>query len=973
MNNQGNLNLTQQALKLTVDAQNDLALHNFAQSVELIGGDIFYLFIGKTLTSVVKKVMRIETKSDSLKRKIIYIAKGSEYEELLDFMDHLTADDIRGVGMDFLCITAKKISKNHSIENFSRFIQSIFPKTGFENGLIKIFLFSDRNINELSVFLDSVKVWADEEMFCKVIISILDHLGVLGYIDRMTQVISKYGEFVETKTDNSKHIQRAANHFFQNALQNGLSTESIISMLKKFVNLGFRINYSVFNKMLDMINKSGRRDDFMEHLVSYVEGLNVEFNLITYNCILDYYCSNEQFSKAQELFKSLEAKGYKPDNYTFSILLKGIKNSEVADLKFAEKVVEMYLENGHIVDLIILNSAMDVFMTHGDLEKADKTFKLIEERTCHKADHVTYSTLIKGCCKNRAFDTAMLYFNHMRENDLRPTRIIYNSLMDIAVKNQKLKEALNLIEEMQKDEISADGYTYCIILNGLKINESPESLVKLILEKIKKVLDANQFRLDEALFNTLLDVCYKYELLDLINYFYDVMRAKGITESPLTYSTLIKAYSKQQKFDKVMDVFDKMLENRVALNDMTYGTLIDACSKIGRMDFSMKIFNYLETLDSNMNSIIFTTMLKGYIKNEKFEDGVNFFNRIRKYTHLNGMIITYNCALDLYVKKGDMDGCLKLFEELCGQFTPDIISYSTLIKGLTFGNRKSEAYLYLKKMLDVDSQIDVSVVNLFLDSCANTTDYKLGIEAYEYVMMKNINPNEITFGIMIKIFGFARELHRAFDLLDLMAVYEISPSIVIFTNLVHVSFYNKNPKKADVAFTLFKRTGMKGDRLLYSKLLDGFMRFKDHNRVVKYIDVALKDNCALKQTTMSELNAYFHGDQEMTEKLEKLKSIVHVENTENKDEKAKRMEMKKAEMRAKNKAMFDNNRNANNNKTETNDDNGKTKRMIRINETKKDNNNAKQFKQVDGNNKQNGIKFDNNKKPLGLFNFRTNK
>jgi pentatricopeptide repeat protein len=92
-------------------------------------------------------------------------------------------------------------------------------------------------------------------------------------------------------------------------------------------------------------------------------------------------------------------------------------------------------------------------------------------------------------------------------------------------------------------------------------------------------------------------------------------------------------------------------------------------------------------------------------------------------------------------------------------------------------------------------------------------------------MMKNIHPNEITFGIMIKIFGFAKELTKAFDLLDLMETYGINPSIVIFTNLIHISFYNKNPKKAELAFNLYKKKGLPGDRLMYSKLVNGLIKF----------------------------------------------------------------------------------------------------------------------------------------------------
>lgn len=94
---------------------------------------------------------------------------------------------------------------------------------------------------------------------------------------------------------------------------------------------------------------------------------------------------------------------------------------------------------------------------------------------------------------------------------------------------------------------------------------------------------------------------------------------------------------------------------------------------------------------------------------------------------------------------------------------------------------------------------------------------------------------------MVKVYGFSRELHKAFDLLDLMGVYGIEPSIIIYTNLVHISFYNRNPRKAELAFTLLKKKKLDGDALLYSKLIDGLIRFKRLNRVTKYIDLAIKE------------------------------------------------------------------------------------------------------------------------------------
>lgn len=52
-----------------------------------------------------------------------------------------------------------------------------------------------------------------------------------------------------------------------------------------------------------------------------------------------------------------------------------------------------------------------------------------------------------------------------------------------------------------------------------------------------------------------------------------------------------------------------------------------------------------------MNSIVFTTVIKGLLKKEAFNEAIEFFNSIKGYYKLPGMIITFNCALDVYIRK----------------------------------------------------------------------------------------------------------------------------------------------------------------------------------------------------------------------------------------------------------------------------------------------------------------------------------
>lgn len=195
-----------------------------------------------------------------------------------------------------------------------------------------------------------------------------------------------------------------------------------------------------------------------------------------------------------------------------------------------------------------------------------------------------------------------------------------------------------------------------------------------------------------------------------------------------------------------------------------------------------------------------------------------------------------------------------------------------MIKALCHCDKKLIALEYLKQMIKAKIKIDVSVVNLFLECCSTKEDFKLAIDGYKYAMMTGIEPNEITFGIMVKVFGFSRELEKAFDLLDLMEVYNIAPSIIIFTNLIHISFYCREVRKAELAFSLFKKHNLDGDALIYSKLIDGLIRFRQINKVPKYLKYCVDEKCTLHEKTIESILKYFPGDQ-MKDTIEQIRGF----------------------------------------------------------------------------------------------------
>lgn len=101
---------------------------------------------------------------------------------------------------------------------------------------------------------------------------------------------------------------------------------------------------------------------------------------------------------------------------------------------------------------------------------------------------------------------------------------------------------------MQEAGITPDSFTYSIILNGLKLNNSSENLVRLCLDNIKKVIVADECKQDSVLFNSILDVATKYDLLDVVTDFHNLMKSKGVRDSTQTCTYLIQAYTHANKY-----------------------------------------------------------------------------------------------------------------------------------------------------------------------------------------------------------------------------------------------------------------------------------------------------------------------------------------------------------------------------------------------------------------------------------------
>ena len=849
----------------------------------LVGNNVFQMFFALPFSKFINKLAKVDRKRDCLRQKIIRQGRSMQVDQLVQTLATLPPDAFREFGHDFFLVTAKKVSKAGSLGDFSRVLEAVITRFDYDKSYFKAFFIINRCADECLTTIRNILRWktADAQLLSvKFFLVCIEKLSSGNKLRDMFNLFNFCQEHMTCaiSEEQKKMILKALSIMINSMIAKKEEKAMIESAFNFLDSLHLTPSEIFFNKILDVLSKTFRNDNIHLKVLDIMRARGVEPSLVTFNTLMDIYSITGDFEQCLLSFSRILEAGLSPDSYTFAMLIKALKNSSHIDVEQAQQVLGVYEKHKLPVNLVVFNSMIDIYLFMNRNEEAYAVFQQILAHDELSPDEITFSTLIKGSCRNKNFDKAMDYYSTMKERFplIRPNRVVFNSLMDLSVKKERLPCALELFTEMQQMDISPDGFTYSILLNGLKQSEASASLIKTTLLSIKKILLISTFKLDEVFFNSVLDVCSKYEMYSLMDYFYRQMKAKRIGESSITFGILIKAYGKQGQFHRAEELFTKMVRNNMRINDITYGCILDACSKSGKMEIALKIYKALSMTGLNLNSIVFTTIIKGYLKHGRSEEALKFFNSVRHHTNLSGMIITYNCALDVLVNLERIDEAIDLFETIDKLYSADLVSYSTIIKGLCKVDRKSKALTYVRQMLESSINVDVSVVNLFLDCCANKADFQLGIKGYQLADVHKVRPNEVTFGIMIKIYGFSRELGKAFDTLDVMKAYGIKPSIIVFTNLVHISFYSRNLKRVEQAYRLFKKEKLKGDRLLYSKLVDGFLRNRDIPRALKYLNFAYQEKVPLKPEVCDKLERVINKkDKANLGKVEECRRFKH--------------------------------------------------------------------------------------------------
>jgi len=543
-----------------------------------------------------------------------------------------------------------------------------------------------------------------------------------------------------------------------------------------------------------------------------------------------------------------------------SLIKKSEEESKVNPFEILDKIQKQQLTP----DITTYNNLLNSCYVNGSFESADK---LVEEifgfGSPVQPDLSTFNILLKGIScrmdaqtseqekKNLVENMEKILMDIEKREGLKANDVTINTCLDILIKAGQINKAWEMFDSMQqKYEIEPDKYSYSTIIKALRFEMDPEKLEKAfgILECLKK--KNGTVSNDEIIFNCLIDVCLKLNLIDKAERVFNEMKEIGVAPSKITYAIMIKGYGQVYNLDKAFEIFEEMKLANIPANEIIYGCLLNACVRSSKIDKLTQVYTEMKEKNLDMNIVLYTTLIKAYTKAKNLQQALQVYENMLNDENVSDNIVVHNAMLDCCVECNDISKMSQIYENVKEKAIndeknphPDLITYSTVIKGYARSkdmDKVFDIYNFLNSRNDL--KMDEVIYNSILDGCAKTGNLEKALSIYEDMNKNNIKKSNVTYSILVKLYANNKMHEKALQVHQEMITQNIRPGIIVYTCLIQTCLRNKQFEKAIELFESLKADKLRPDHVLYNTVVNGCLYNQKWELACKYSLESFENN-----------------------------------------------------------------------------------------------------------------------------------
>lgn len=350
--------------------------------------------------------------------------------------------------------------------------------------------------------------------------------------------------------------------------------------------------------------------------------------------------------------------GVNPNSITYLTLIVACSDSPFKVLSIYASIHALVCKLGlDKTDVIIGTALVRMYAKLGRVNLARLVFDHMDFRNLN-----SWNTMLDGYMRNGNDKCAIKLFDEMPERDA----ISWTAMINGFVKKGRFEEALELFRDMQRSDVEPD---YVTIIAVLTACASVGSLgLGLWLHRFVLKHD---YRDNVKLNNALIDVYSRCGCVELARQVFKSMKQRTL----VSWNSIIVGLATNGYAEETLEYFESMLSQGFKPDGISFTGALTACSHAGLVN-----------------------------------DGLKYFDIMKRVYRISPRIEHYGCLVDLYSRAGRLEEALNVVETM--SVKPNEVVMSSLLAACRTNGNVNLAEKLMKYIVDCDPDDDSSYVLL---------------------------------------------------------------------------------------------------------------------------------------------------------------------------------------------------------------------------------------------------------------------
>eukprot|EP00437_Effrenium_voratum_P038435 CAMPEP_0181468468 /NCGR_PEP_ID=MMETSP1110-20121109/37506_1 /TAXON_ID=174948 /ORGANISM="Symbiodinium sp., Strain CCMP421" /LENGTH=835 /DNA_ID=CAMNT_0023593319 /DNA_START=99 /DNA_END=2604 /DNA_ORIENTATION=+ len=427
------------------------------------------------------------------------------------------------------------------------------------------------------------------------------------------------------------------------------------------------VSYNTFIKLLLSSKLHGEVRDMLQEM----RDQGISPNVVTYNSIIKEAAIRDM-DTAWQLAEEMQSLGLRPDVYTASILVAGLRKEPRGPS--VGRVLQLMTDSHIVPDEVLLNCLLDVCIRLKEPRHLGEVLDRWKRKGLPPSPHACVM-LMRAHGHALRMDEAWALWRQLLRDDRALTEDIFMSMVDACLASSDLHSLLRVFQEARR---VLRGFPRATVAFSLATKAAVQlqqlDMALELYEETREVL-----RLSLVTYNTLIDALVRGgDLKRAMDLFRD-MALQDAGPDLITFSILIKGFSSAGDLETAIMLLGQMQSRGIYPDSILFNSILHGCAKRQRRALTEEVLADMERAGVSPSNFTLSILIKLYGRCGDLEAAFALLER-RYDFQINAQV--YTCLMSTCIWSGDLPRALEVYERMLREKCPaDTKTFATLLQG----------------------------------------------------------------------------------------------------------------------------------------------------------------------------------------------------------------------------------------------------------------------------------------------------